>query len=216
MKSVYLIVITLFLSVLTLAQDDPKSKEILGKVTEKAKTFKTISADFTFSMVNTEMEIDERNNGTIKLKGKKYVVQLPEAGVTVYSDGETVWNYMKQGNQVTISTIEEAGNELMDPSSIFNIYEKGFQSKFIAEKNIGGATFYQIDLFPEEDIYDVSKITIEINKASMMIQSALLMGTDDNIYGIEVKKMNTNLDIQDAEFVFVESKYPDVEIIDLR
>lgn len=216
MKSVYLIVITLFLSVLTLAQDDPKSKEILDKVTEKAKTFKTISADFTFSMVNTEMEIDERNNGTIKLKGKKYVVQLPEAGVTVYSDGETVWNYMKQGNQVTISTIEEAGNELMDPSSIFNIYEKGFQSKFIAEKNIGGATFYQIDLFPEEDIYDVSKITIEINKASMMIQSALLMGTDDNIYGIEVKKMNTNLDIQDAEFVFVESKYPDVEIIDLR
>ena len=37
----------------------------------------------------------------------------------VFSDGATIWNYMKDGNQVTISTIEDAGNELMDPSSLF-------------------------------------------------------------------------------------------------
>jgi outer membrane lipoprotein-sorting protein len=216
MKSVVILTIILFFSCFIQAQDDPKSKEILDKVTEKAKTFKTLSASFTFSMVNEEMEIDERNEGTIKLKGKKYVVELPEAGVTVYSDGQTVWNYMKQGNQVTISTIEEAGNELMDPSSLFSIYEKGFQSKYIGEKNVGGVGVYEIDLFPEEDIYDVSKITIEINKSTMMIQSAQLMGTDENVYGIVVKKMESNKEMPDSEFVFVESKYPDVEVIDLR
>ncbi len=216
MKSVYLLITVLLLSILSVAQEDEKSKKILDEVTEKAKTFKTISADFTFSMVNKEMDIDERNEGTIKLKGKKYVVDLPETGITVYSDGETVWNYMEQGNQVTVSTIEDAGSELMDPSSVFSIYEKGFQSKFIAEKNVDGKAVYQIDLFPEEDIYDVSKITIEINKSTMMIQSALLLGTDENVYGIVVKKMKTNQDIPDSDFHFEESNYPDVEVIDLR
>ena len=216
MKSVFLFTIILFISILTFAQEDSKSKNILDEVTEKAKSFKTISADFTFSMVNKEMDIDEKNEGTIKLKGKKYVVTLPETGIVVYSDGETVWNYMEQGNQVTVSTIENGGNELMDPSSLFSIYEKGFQSKFITEKSVGGNTVYVIDLFPEEDIYDVSKITIEINKSTMMIKSALLMGTDENIYGIVVKDMKTNVDIPDSDFIFQESKYPDVEVIDLR
>ena len=216
MKSVFLFTIILFISILTFAQEDSKSKNILDEVTEKAKSFKTISADFTFSMVNKEMDIDEKNEGTIKLKGKKYVVTLPETGIVVYSDGETVWNYMEQGNQVTVSTIENGGNELMDPSSLFSIYEKGFQSKFITEKSVGGNTVYVIDLFPEEDIYDVSKITIEINKSTMMIKSALLMGTDENIYGIIVKDMKTNIDMLDSDFIFQESKYPDVEVIDLR
>jgi outer membrane lipoprotein-sorting protein len=200
----------------TRAQQDPKAKSILDEVSGKTKTFKTIEADFSFSMENKEMEINEKNEGSIKLKGQKYFVDLPGAGVKVYSDGKTNWNYMKKGNQVTISLIEDSGSELMDPSSLFSIYEKGFSSKFIAEKNVSGKTVYQIDLFPDKKEYDVSKITIEINKTTMMIQSAQLFGTDGNIYGIIVKKMETNKDFADNEFVFDAKKFPDVEIIDLR
>lgn len=216
MKRTFLIITLLLLAIFTQAQQDSKAKGILDDVTAKTKTFKTISADFTFSMENKEMEIDEKNDGSIKLKDKKYVVDLPDAGIKVFSDGTTSWNYMKQGNQVTVSTIEDMGNELMDPSSLFSIYEKGFSSKFVAEKNVGGKSVYQIDLFPEEDVYDVSKITIEINKSTMMIQSATLYGTDGNLYGIVVKKMETNQDFSDADFIFDAKKFPDVEIIDLR
>jgi len=154
---------------LTQAQQDPKAKSILDEVSSKTKTFKTILADFSFSMENKAMSINEKNDGSIKLKGQKYLVDLPGAGVKVYSDGKTNWSYMKQGNQVTISTIEDSGSELMDPSSLFSIYEKGFTSKFVAEKNVGGKPVYQIDLFPDKKEYDVSKISIEINKTTMMI-----------------------------------------------
>ncbi|HSH20432.1 MAG TPA: outer membrane lipoprotein carrier protein LolA, partial [Draconibacterium sp.] len=174
MKSIFLISTILLFSIFAQSQQDSKAKGILDEVSGKTKTFKTISADFTFSMENKEMEINEKNEGSIKLKGKKYIVDLPEAGVKVFSDGTTSWNYMKQGNQVTVSSLEDTGNELMDPSSLFSIYEKGFTSKFIAEKNQGGKTVYQIDLFPDKADYDVSKITIEINKSTMMIQSATL------------------------------------------
>jgi outer membrane lipoprotein-sorting protein len=49
-----------------------------------------------------------------------------------------------------------------------------------------------------------------------MIQSAQLFGTDGNTYGIIVKKMDTNKDFPDSEFVFDAKNFPDVEIIDLR
>ncbi|MDO8951980.1 MAG: outer membrane lipoprotein carrier protein LolA [Draconibacterium sp.] len=216
MKKVFFTTIIILIALFTRAQQDPKAKSILDEVSSKTKTFKTISADFTFSMENKAMSINEMNDGSIKLKGQKYFVDLPGAGVKVYSDGKTNWSYMKQGNQVTISTIEDAGSELMDPSTLFSIYEKGFTSKFVAEKNIGGKTIYQIDLFPDKKEYDVSKISIEINKANMMIQSAQLYGTDGNIYGIVVKKMETDKDFTDTEFTFDSRKFPDIEIIDLR
>ena len=216
MKKIFFTATIIFIAFFVDAQTDAKAKGILDEVSAKTRSFKTISADFSFSMENKAMSINEKNDGSIKLKGQKYFVDLPGAGIKVYSDGKTNWNYMKQGNQVTISTIEEGSSELMDPSSLFSIYEKGFTSKFVAEKTVGGKVVYQIDLFPDKKEYDVSKISIEINKSSMMIQSAQLFGTDGNLYGISVKKMETNKEFTDSEFAFDAKKFPDVEVIDLR
>jgi len=216
MKNIFLTTAVLLIAFVTQAQQDAKAKSILDEVSTKTRAYKSISADFSFSMVNKAMSINEKNDGSIKLKGQKYLVDLPGAGIKIYSDGKTNWNYMKQGNQVTISTIDKDSGELMDPTSLFTIYEKGFTSKFIAEKNVGGKPVYQIELFPDKKEYDVSKISIEINKTTMMIQSAQLFGTDGNLYGIVVKKMETNKEFPDAEFAFDAKKFPDVEIIDLR
>lgn len=216
MKKVFFTTTIILLAFFTQAQQDPKAKSILDEVSTKTRSYKSISADFSFSMVNKAMSINEKNDGSIKLKGQKYLVDLPGAGLKIYSDGKTNWNYMKQGNQVTISTIDKDSGELMDPTSLFTIYEKGFSSKFIAEKNVGGKPVYQIELFPDKKEFDVSKISIEINKTTMMIQSAQLSGTDGNMYGIIVKKMETNKEFSDAEFAFDAKKFPDVEVIDLR
>ncbi|NOR75076.1 MAG: hypothetical protein GQ525_07940 [Draconibacterium sp.] len=216
MKQIILVIATLLITPFLWAQQDEKAKGILDKVSEKTSSYTTISADFSFSLKNEEIEIDEKYEGAIKIKGQKYCVDIPNNGYTVISDGETLWTYMKDGNQVTISNIEDEGSELMDPSAIFSIYEKGFDSKFVAEKKVGGKTVYQIDLFPDSDEHDVSKITLLIDKATLMIHSALLYGTDENLYGIEVKKFVPNKDFSDSEFVFDASKYDDVEIIDFR
>lgn len=216
MRRILLISAVLLVAFFALAQQDEKAKGILDKVSEKTRSFKTISADFIFTMQNIEMEINEKYEGSIKLKGQKYCVNLPDVGMRVFSDGTTVWNYMKDGNQVTISDIDDESSELMDPSSLFSIYEKGFNSKFISEKNVGNKVLYQIDLFPDNTMQDISKISISIDKGSMMLHSALLYGTDGNLYGIELKKLETNIEFAESDFMFDTSKYGDVEIIDFR
>jgi outer membrane lipoprotein-sorting protein len=216
MKHIFLLSIFLASVFFAQAQQDAKAKQILDEVSENTRSFKTISADFIFSMENKAMDINERNEGTIKLKGQKYVVDLPDIGVKVFSDGKTLWNYMEDGNQVTISDMEDGGSELMDPSTVFTIYEKGFQAKYIGEKTTGNEIVHQIELFPDSEEHEVSKILLSISKADKMIKSALLYGTDGNIYGIEVKKMDTQTELPDSYFVFKAGDYGDVEIIDFR
>jgi len=50
----------------------------------------------------------------------------------------------------------------------------------------------------------------------MMIQSAILYGTDGNLYGIELKKLETNIEFNESDFMFDPGRYGDVEIIDFR
>lgn len=224
MKSILIIVAVLFTANLTWAQD-AKAKDILDQVSEKTRTYSSISAEFTFSTENKEMDINESNDGFITIKGKNYHLKMKglkgskqesEYIIEVFSNGTMLWNYMREGNQVTISDIDDESNELMDPSSIFTIYERGFKSEFVAEKKVGNKTVYQINLFPDSDEYDVSKIEVSIDKATMMISAATLHSTDDNLYSIVVGKLDPNKDFPDSDFVFDVSKYADVEVIDFR
>ncbi len=224
MRGILLAVVAVFAVNMGWTQDT-KAKEILDKVSEKTRAYKSINADFSFSTENQEMDINEGNDGSIKIKGKKYNLKMKglkggeqqsEVILEVFSDGVILWNYMKDGNQVTVSKVDDESNELMDPSSIFTIYERGFKSEFIAEKKMDDKTVYHINLYPDSDEFDVSKIEIFIDKAAYMIHAATLFAADGNLYKILVNKLETDKDFSDSEFVFDASKHPDVEVIDFR
>lgn len=206
----------LAVSLFSVAQENTTAKEILDEVSKKTQSYNSISAHFIFSMDNEEMDIHEKNEGSIQLKGQKYVLTLPDVGLKVFSDGETIWNYMTDGNQVTISTVEDSGSDLMDPSSIFSIYEKGFESEYTGTTNKDGKTLHEIELYPDTDEHDVSKIILYIDKATMMIDSAVLHGIEGNLYGIEVTEMDTKTELPDSYFVFEPDNYGDIEVIDFR
>jgi len=216
MRRISVIFVLLIIGFWANAQQDLKARQILEEVSNKTRSFKNISADFIFSMENKEMDINEQNEGSLKMNGQKYVVDLPAIGLKVYSDGKTIWNYMKDGNQVTISNTGEQGSEYLDPSSIFHIYEKGFISKLAGENKKGDKNYYQIELTPEKAGSDITKIILFIDKAEMMVSSANFFSTDGNMYGIKIKKLDTDTDLPDSYFVFNTDQYKDVEVIDFR
>lgn len=216
MRNIFLLGIFMAFAFVASAQQDSKAKQILEEVSRKTRSLETLTVDFVFSMENQEMDIHEQNEGTLQLKGQKYVVNLPDVGVKVYSDGETLWNYMEDGNQVTISYLEDGGSELMDPSTVFTIYEKGFRSEYVGEKKEGNKTYHQIALYPDTEEYEVEKILLSIDKSDNMIKMAQLHGIDGNQYGVEVKDMKTGMQLADSHFVFNTEQYDDLEVIDFR
>jgi outer membrane lipoprotein-sorting protein len=123
---------------------------------------------------------------------------------------------MEDANEVTISSVDNETSDLMDPSKIFTIYEHGFKYNFIAEKTENGKPTYYIDLIPEKADNDLGKISISIDKATMMIHSAVMSDKSGTQYTIKVEKMDLNKPVDESQFKFDTSKYKDIEIIDQR
>ena len=207
------------LSVFVLAgysQQDAKAKEILEKVTKATQSLASLDAKFSFEMNNKAENIKDKSTGSIILKNKKYKLDVPQMGLQVTCDGKTIWTYMVNSNEVSISNLDENTDDLMDPSKIFTIYERGFNYKFINESVDGGVPVYNIDLTPQKPTGDIQKIKIMIDKQKMLIRGALMTGKDGNSYTVSVSQFKTDGVYKDSDFVFDTTKYKGIEVVDMR
>jgi len=202
--------------VFVFAQQDQKAKSILENVTKTTQSFQSIRAAFDYIMDNKEEGIHEENKGEIIMKGEKYQLKLPQLGLEVYCDGKNVWSYMKDANEVSITSMEDESSEMMNPSKLFTIYEEGFNYRFVKETTADGKTVYVIDLFPQTKEIEYSKITVQIDKQQMLIKSAEMTGKEGNNYTVRVNNLTTNVPAEDRLFVFDAAKHPGVETVDLR
>lgn len=215
MKNFLLIVCSLIFLGAT-AQNDQKARTILEQASKKMQSFQTISVAFTFTMENAKMNIHDKNNGTLLMKGKKYQVKLPEMGMQVFSDGQTVWNYMKEANQVTISTAGDEEQGVIDPNTIFNVYQQGFNYRFLEEKTVSGKSISYVELLPVDKTREYVKMVAGVEKDRQLLFSLVTHGKDGNLYGIYINDFKNNQPVSDTEFTFNKSAYPGVETVDFR
>ncbi len=216
MKRVIILVMGLLMVTLLPAQNVERAKQLLEQTSKKMQSFQTLSASFIFTMENNRMGINEKNSGTLLLKGAKYQVNLPDLGMQVFSDGKTVWNFMEAANQVMVTNAGDNSQGGIDPSMIFNVYQEGFSYTFVDEKSVSNKTIAYMDLVPEDQSGDFTKITVGVDKNALMVHSLVTHGKDGNLYGIYVNDYRTNQPIDDGQFVFSKTAHPRVEEIDFR
>lgn len=196
------------------AQDDPKSKAIVDKLMSQAKAWTSFEADFTSRLQSTKDKLDVKQEGNMKVKGKKFRLVLDKN--TVINDGTTMYTYNKENNEVTLSDPSEMDSEL-DPSTLFTQYEKGFKSQFVEEKLDGGTMVQVVKLFPLEPAKKpYHTVMITVDKAKSEPRSVQVLYKDGNIVTYTLKKFTANPTLADALFTFDKSKHPGVEVNDMR
>lgn len=193
---------------------DPKAKEILDKVSAKTKAYKTIEAEFSFILENKQEDMTDSQKGKIWIKGNKYKIDL--MGTSTYYDGKTQWTHMKDAEEVNVTEPDPNDDNTLNPAKMFTIYEKGYKIRYINEKFEDARQLVVIDLYPVDLKKDYSRITLKIDKAKMQIYSLQRFGKDGNYYTIKVLKMTTDQAMDDTMFTFDKTKFPKVEIIDMR
>lgn len=214
------IIITLFsIGIFLLTQtnsfsQENKAKEILDKVSVKTKSFSCIQVDFKFTMENQKENISEKQNGELWIKGEKYKLDL--MGTETYYDGTTVWTYLKDANEVNISEPDENSDEMLNPAKILNMYETGFKYYFKQEIFDANRPLYIIDLIPIDLTKDFSRIRLTIDKSKDLIYEIKRFGKDGNIYTITIGQYTTTKIFTDSMFKFDATKFPGVEVIDMR
>lgn len=217
MKKLILTITALFSITLIFAQDDAnskKAKDILDKVSAKMKTFTTVQADFVSTMENLQDNIKETLKGTIKLKGNMYKLEI--SGTEIFTDGKTMWTYLKDANEVNISEPDPNDDSSLNPAKIFKIWESDFKYKFVKESFEKALALYEIDLYPINKDKTYSRITLKIDKDKLTIASIKYVGKEGNNYTIDIQKFTPNNPFTDNLFTFDEKAHPGVEKIDMR
>ena len=197
------------------SQNDPKAQEILDAMSKKYKELASFKAKFTYTLENeNNPKLKETAEGEILVKGSKFKLKL--GGQEIFNNGTTVWTYMKESNEVNISSYQPEDDD-MNPTKIYTMYKKGYKYILISEQSEGGKIFSIVDLEPlDRKNSKLSKVRIVINKKDKLVKSWKIFEKNGNRYNYTVKNFEQNVRVEDSEFNFDKAKYPGVQEIDLR
>ena len=215
MRKIYLAIALLISGSVVMAQkNDPAAKQVLDAVSNKFKTFNSVQAGFTYKVEDATGKAMSTKKGNVSMKGKKYKVSF--GGQEIFSDGNTVWNYDKNSNEVTINNVDASGSALTPQKLFTNFYDNDFLYLLNGEKKIAGKTMQEIEMTPTDKSKPFHKVYLQVDKAAKTIYSTKVLENGGNRYTYTVSNMKTNAALTDKQFTFDKSKYPGVEVVDLR
>jgi outer membrane lipoprotein-sorting protein len=213
MKKVFIIALTMLIGSGSFGQEvDTKAKGILDKLSAKTKAYKTIKAEFQFTLNNKTEGINETQTGKIQIKGNKYFLSI--AGQDVISDGQSIYTILNDAEEVQINSIpDEEDEDFISPNTIFTLYETGFKYKYLKEDK----GVHIINLYPKQaDEKEFHRIDLFINKVKNQISKVKIFGKDGSTTKYTIKSFIANSAISDSKFTFDKTKHPKFEVIDLR
>jgi outer membrane lipoprotein carrier protein len=215
MRNLYLVLALLISGSVVVAQaNDPAAKQVLDAVSAKFKTFSSVQAGFSYKVEDAKGKTISTKTGTVWMKGNKYRVSF--GGQEIFSDGNTVWNYDKSTNEVTINNVDASGTALTPQKLFTNFYDKDFLYLLNGEKKVGAKILQEIEMTPTDKSKPFHKVYLQVDKAAKTIYSTKVLENGGNRYTYTVSSMKTNGALTDNQFAFDKKKYPGVEEVDLR
>ena len=215
MNSKHLIFLIILFPLSIKAQQDPEARKILDRVSEKTKSYSTIQADFELIIENRPENKKTESRGSLKIKGNKYYME--SMGTKVFYDGKTLWSFMEDINEVTISDPDESSDDFVEnPALIFEFYNRDFKYRLVGEVNMDAEWMYEIDLFPMNLDQPYSRFKILVLRDTEEIYMVKAVGKDGIDYTVYIKNTKYNQPLSDDIFTFNPAKHKGVEITDLR
>ena len=177
----------------------------------KFKAYPAAEIDFTLTMENPSENIHEMHEGKAWMKGNLYKLNVMD--VENYYDGKNIYTYMPEVQEVNIKNPNEEEEEMLNPTTLFDIHNQGFDQKLVSTGN----DITYIELFPTDKSRNFTKIGIWVNPATSSIQKVTSFGKDGNNVLITIKSIKQSSPVPaDSFFKFDPAKHPEVEVIDLR
>lgn len=190
-----------------MSQDTRDALEVLNQMSDKYKKMNGFTSSFTYSMNNLSENITDSFEGTISVKDEKYILYIE--GQKIINDSKTVWTYLEDLNEVTISEFDPTEQEI-SLNNIFEIYKEGFTYKNIGEKD----DLLNIEIYPDSDEKSYFKILFKINNSNLL-ESFTVFDKSNTLFIYTINNfIEEDLDL--SLFTFIEKNYPGIEVIDFR
>jgi len=204
---VFLVLIATMTGLTAKAQNDANAKKILDNVSAKLKTFKGITANFSYTTKDKTNVQRGAVTGVINIKGQKYYIK--QGTTEIYSDGTKSWNYNGDSNEVTEADTDDDSKTLTPQNLLSDFYDKDFTYKLVSS----AGNYNEIEMEPTDKRKNFKQVTVYVDKVKLLITKAKITDKSDNIIEFSLSKINTSPVIPDSRFVFDKSKHPGVEVV---
>lgn len=218
LRGILNIVLAMFLAVSSVsiyAQEakDPKAMTLLDKAYKVIDGNNSYSIKFTLDVKNNQNGKKQKMKGSVDMKAEKF--KLSVAGIDTYFDGTTEYVYMKDNNEINISTPDKEQLKSLNPLYILRSYKDGYKMQYIGVDKTPMGTIEIVDLFPEDLKSQYARVTLSLDATSLLPVCVHVQGKNGVNTIVSVDEMKKMVFV-DSDFVFDTAKYSDVEIIDLR
>lgn len=212
-KIVSFIIITGLISMAFAQNTDGGASELLKKVSAKYQTYTSMQFHYTLKTTKENKTLST-SQGDFALKGDKYRTTF--GGQTFFCDGKNIWNYQKSTNEVSIYEYDAEDDEnMMNPQKILKNWDKQFRAKYIRDEFNNNVSTALVDLTPKTS-QSYYRIRLFINKTTNQIMRIAMYDKDNTIYTYYIEQFKPNVTLADSYFIFDKSKYPGVEVNDMR
>ena len=185
-------------------------ESVVDKIQSKYEQIKDFHADFTQEANVKALNRVQKAEGEVWFKkpGMMRWNYYEPSKDEIVSDGSTLWFYNEEEKQVIqspLSQVSDTGTTTTLLSGLGKIKEL-FKASFSDSKEFETNGNYLIDLQPKEDEEDFNKVTVSVNKHTMIVNTMYLYDPYGNLTKVTLNNIEIDGGVSDALFDF---KVPD-------
>jgi outer membrane lipoprotein-sorting protein len=158
-------------------------------------------------------ELEEAFEGKIVVQGNQYRLTLPEQ--EVINNGQTVWTYLKDANEVQIIN-HDPEQEATTPWTILANCRQNYVLDRLDAQQVDEHVCDLVKLVSKDNEHDLLKVTLTIAHATRHIERLEILDSNQTLHIFFITEFAYDLDLNPAFFYFNAKKYPGVEVIDMR
>jgi len=208
-RSLFLLVLLNTPLAYSLAQNASQAYKVLAPISQ-ADTFQ---ASFVYTNGDLHEEEQEAVPGKVLVKGNKYRLTLGEQ--LIIHDGETVWIYLPEANEVQISNYDPE-QEPLNPAQLLHIYQQGFLPIALRAQTINNHHCDVVDLIAADQESWIAKISLAVERKTKHLKRLAALDSNQTWHTFSITKFEPDVELDDTCFVFNPACYDAIEIIDLR
>ena len=211
MKSINLLILSFFFLVPPIVgQVDPVAASILDKFSQRALNAPAVTMKFQLVILDEVDNSTETSEGELSIMGDMYRLDLGDN--MIWFNGSVVWTLTPEVEEVTINWPDTTGSAFISsPGEIFTLYRDGYKQRLIEETQKGSI----IDLYPEAIDADFVRIRLLINGSYDLVEAEYKRKDGYNLI-VRIESYDLKSQYDKSYFSFDRSKYPGVDIIDMR
>ena len=206
-KIILLFIVAIISNTIAISQNSTEAEKLLNKVSENIKSYSNIYINYTYTLFNSEEDINQTNKGSFVTEDDKWKFVMLD--VTRIFDGDKLYTISPDDEEVTISTQNPDDESTITPNKMLYFYEEGYNFEMDIVQYVGRKKIQYVKLIPMDSDAEIKYILLGVDIEFSQIYKVIETGVNDTQTTIAIVDFEVNLPLEESLFVFDKEKYKD-------